>query len=57
MDSIYLKGDEAIAEHERRNGYDKAWGPTGVAQFENNQNPTFVPENTKHVLVSKQVLV
>lgn len=30
VDSIYLKGEEAIAEHEKRNGYDKAYPPTGV---------------------------
>lgn len=30
VDSIYLRGEEAIAEHERRNGYDKVYGPRGV---------------------------
>ncbi|KAM0460168.1 hypothetical protein ACHAPV_004957 [Trichoderma viride] len=33
VDSIYLKGEDAIAEHERRNGYDKAYGPGGVIQW------------------------
>lgn len=32
VDSIYLKGEDAITEHERRNGYDKAYGPGGVIQ-------------------------
>ncbi|KAI5479741.1 hypothetical protein MNV49_003002 [Pseudohyphozyma bogoriensis] len=27
VDSVYLKGEEAIKEHERRNGYDKEQGP------------------------------
>ena len=31
VDSIYLRGEAAIKEHERRNGYDKAFGPSGVA--------------------------
>lgn len=30
VDSVYLRGPEAVAEHERRNGYDKAFGPNGV---------------------------
>lgn len=30
VDSVYLRGEEAIAEHEARNGYDKEIGPTGV---------------------------
>lgn len=30
VDSVYLRGIEAIKEHERRNGYDKAYGPNGV---------------------------
>ncbi len=27
VDSVYLRGPEAIKEHERRNGYDKEDGP------------------------------
>lgn len=30
VDSIYLKGEGAIQEHERRNGYDLEYGPNGV---------------------------
>ena len=30
VDSVYLRGAAAIEEHERRNGYDKAYGPNGV---------------------------
>jgi hypothetical protein len=30
VDSVYLKGEEAIREHERRNGYDREVGPGGV---------------------------
>lgn len=32
VDSVYLKGEAAIAEHERRNGYDKAAGPNGIIE-------------------------
>jgi hypothetical protein len=31
VDSVYLKGEEAIREHERRAGYDLAHGPGGIA--------------------------
>lgn len=31
VDSVYLRGEEALAEHERRNGYNLAFGPGGVA--------------------------
>jgi len=30
VDSVYLKGEEAIREHEKRNGYDLEFGPNGV---------------------------
>lgn len=30
VESVYLQGEEAIAEHERRNGYDLELGPNGV---------------------------
>jgi hypothetical protein len=30
VDSIYLKGEEVIKEHERRNGYDRPHGPGGL---------------------------
>lgn len=30
VDSVYLKGEAAILEHETRNGYDKEYGPNGV---------------------------
>jgi hypothetical protein len=33
VDSVYLRGEEAIAEHERRNGYDKAFGRNGVERW------------------------
>jgi hypothetical protein len=37
IDSVYLQGEEALREHERRNGYDLEYGPNGVmsAQQEN----------------------
>jgi hypothetical protein len=31
VDSIYLKGEQAIKEHLRRNGYDKSHGPGPIA--------------------------
>jgi len=30
VDSVYLRGEEAVREHERRNGYDRPWGVNGV---------------------------
>lgn len=30
VDSVYLKGEEELKVHERRNGYDLEWGPNGV---------------------------
>ena len=30
VDSVYLKGEEAMREHERRNGYDLPVGPNGL---------------------------
>jgi hypothetical protein len=30
VESVYLKGDEAIKEHDKRNGYDLALGSNGV---------------------------
>lgn len=51
VDSVYLKGEEAIREHERRNGYDKAWGPTGVAVTMRDDAVNYMPEQKKHVLV------
>ncbi len=50
VDSIYLNGEDAILEHERRNGYDKAWGPSGV-QTEMTKEAYFVPPGTRHVVV------
>ncbi|GMK55989.1 hypothetical protein CspeluHIS016_0210450 [Cutaneotrichosporon spelunceum] len=49
VDSVYLRGEAAIAEHERRNGYDKAWGPTGVAT--GLQDDVHVPSAQRHVVV------
>lgn len=50
IDSVYLKGEEAIAEHEKRNGYDKTWGPNGVASTMGD-NIVYVPNAQRHVLV------
>lgn len=47
---MYLKGEDAILEHERRNGYDKSWGPNGVASSMKD-NIVHVPETARHVLV------
>jgi hypothetical protein len=51
VDSVYLRGEEAVLEHERRNGYDKAFGPTGVAATIGKQRPAFMPQGQRHVLV------
>ena len=50
VDSVYLKGDEAILEHERRNGYDKPWGPGGV-QKDSGKEVAWVPEGKRHIVV------
>jgi len=44
VDSIYLRGEQAIREHEARNGYDLPIGPTGVAGQEGNQTEFYVPK-------------
>jgi hypothetical protein len=31
VDSFYLRGEQKLREHEKRNGYDRAEGPGGVA--------------------------
>lgn len=53
VDSIYLKGEEAILEHERRNGYDKSVGPNGVVKRTNHRlvdevDNGFVPVGGRH---------
>jgi hypothetical protein len=50
VDSVYLKGEEAILEHERRNGYDKAYSPHGVQENSASGLTTVFPK-TKQVLV------
>jgi hypothetical protein len=37
VDSIYLKGEDAMRAHERRNGYDRPHGPGGI-QYEMNND-------------------
>lgn len=53
VDSVYLRGPDAIREHEVRNGYDLPFGPTGVAGQERNQTEFFVPERMgqTHIVV------
>ena len=43
VDSVYLRGEEAIKEHERRNGYDKEWGVNGVQRMAGD-GAVYVPE-------------
>lgn len=50
VDSIYLQGPEAVLEHERRNGYDKAWGPNGVMATAT-KDERFMPTVAQKVLV------
>lgn len=50
VDSIYLQGEAAIREHERRNGYDKAIGPTGVMATAKVDN-RFIPPAAQKVAV------
>jgi hypothetical protein len=50
VDSVYLRGEAAIAEHEKRNGYDKTWGPNGVAASMRD-DVVHVPTAARHILV------
>jgi hypothetical protein len=50
VDSVYLRGDDAILEHERRNGYDKKYSETGVQAIGANGLQDVFPD-------SRQVLV
>jgi len=50
VDSVYLRGEEAVLEHERRNGYDKPWGVNGV-QMVAGRDRFEVPEGSRQVLV------
>ncbi|ORY31054.1 hypothetical protein BCR39DRAFT_494260 [Naematelia encephala] len=51
VDSIYLKGEEAIKEHEKRNGYDKEIGPGGVLEWKAGNKYETVRPASKAVLV------
>lgn len=51
VDSVYLRGEEAVKEHERRNGYDKEIGPTGVVRNMDRNWDVFEPGIKRHVLV------
>lgn len=51
VDSIYVKGEAAILEHEKRNGYDKEYGPGGVLEWKTGDKYSNI------VPVSKQVVV
>ena len=50
VDSVYLRGDEAILEHERRNGYDKSYSEYGVQEIGTNGLQDAFP-NSRQVLV------
>lgn len=50
VDSVYLRGDEAIREHERRNGYDKAFGRNGVERWMGDK-AMVAPEGNRHLVV------
>lgn len=43
VDSVYLRGEQAIAEHERRNGYDKDFGEHGVSQTQSSGSDAYHP--------------
>ena len=56
VDSIYLKGEEAIMEHEKRNGYDKDFGPGGVLMWKTGEPfRNFVPD-AKQVVVVENIV-
>ena len=52
VDSVYLQGEQALLEHERRNGYDKAWGPHGVQRSMSDQ-VNFIPKTSHHVVLER----
>lgn len=48
VDSVYLKGEEAILEHEKRNGYDKGFGPNGVlSSYGYDGRQAYIPTEAK----------
>lgn len=51
VDSIYLQGEEAILEHERRNGYDKAFGESGVVAQQSSNAASYFPPSNRQILV------
>lgn len=51
VDSVYLMGEEAISEHEKRNGYDQAYGPGGVIQWETGGELQDVIPSSKQIIV------
>jgi hypothetical protein len=55
VDSVYLKGEEALREHEWRNGYDKAAGPGGLGMGGATINGTGVSYGENHVVDVKKL--
>ncbi len=51
IDSIYLKGPEAVLEHEKRNGYDKEFGPGGVIRRTADGSSQNVIPETRQVVI------
>lgn len=51
VDSIYLRGEEAILEHERRNGYDKEFGEAGVVAQQSKNAAAYFPPTKRQILV------
>jgi hypothetical protein len=43
VDSVYLRGEDALREHERRNGYDKDFGECGVSQTQSSGSVAYHP--------------
>lgn len=52
VDSVYLRGEAALREHERRNGYDRPVGANGVQQRAG-ADGVFVPEGGRQVFVGR----
>jgi hypothetical protein len=57
VDSIYLKGEEAIKEHEKRNGYDQDYGPGGVTLFSAGIYSSAFPEEKRQVIFASESLL
>lgn len=53
VDSVYLRGVEAVLEHERRNGYDRPWGVNGVQKVMGSEE-RYMPRGERQELLGEE---